>query len=39
MNDITSERDQIPLWVLITGHARPSQLLVGSGSIVARGGE
>jgi hypothetical protein len=33
-----SERPQIPLWVLITGHARPSQLLDWSGSIVARGG-
>ena len=26
-NDITSERDQIPLWVLITGHARPQPAL------------
>ncbi len=38
MNDIASERDHMPLWVLITGQARLSQDLRGSGSMVPRGG-
>ena len=38
MKDIASDRDQMPLCVLMTGHTRASQLFVLSGSIVARGG-